>query len=437
MKKRINVQLMIIATLAIVTTLVLVSAIFYEFFKKQVFEDLKTCAHLLQESGNLQETDIQPEELRITLIDTDGTVMYDSVADRTAMDNHGDRPEIKKAMEEGEAGVVRKSATLDRSTFYYAVLRTDGRVLRVAKETDSLFRVMSSAFPTLLFATSALLLVCVALSHVLTRSLLKPIEQMAEKMDKEEEIQAYEELVPLIHTIHKQHEDIMHNAKMRQEFTANVSHELKTPLTSISGYSELIENGMASGEDTIRFATEIHKNANRLLTLINDIIQLSELDSNAGQIVLEKVNLYQLAESSAQMLQVNAQKHQVTLSVDGEDCYLMANKQMMEEVLYNLCDNGIRYNNEGGYVRVGVYPEKDQVVLTVEDSGIGIPKEHQQRIFERFYRVDKSRSKSTGGTGLGLAIVKHIVAQHNAEMELQSEVGKGTKITIRFPVAMS
>jgi len=195
----------------------------------------------------------------------------------------------------------------------------------------------------------------------------------------------------------------------------------------------------------VRFAGEIHKNANRLLTLINDIIQLSELDSNAREMVYEEVNLYELAETCVEMLQMNAGKHGIKLFMDnvsGNDgdtnleksCIVKANKQMMEEVLYNLCDNAIRYNNEGGYVRVGVNLQDDEVILEVEDSGIGIPKEHQERIFERFYRVDKSRSKSTGGTGLGLAIVKHIVAQHDAVMELESDVGKGTKIIVRFPV---
>ncbi len=450
MKRKINVQLMSIAALAIIITLLLVSAVFYELFQKQVFADLKTYSHIFVSTERLLNQDSMAESgedsflefeifsqdarnLRFTVIDRDGAVLYDSDADAAAMDNHKSRPEIEEAMTKGEGSIIRRSDTLDKSTFYYAVAYGDGRVLRVAREADSLFSVLFSAFPTLLFITAALLLICMAISHVLTRSLLRPIEQMAEKIDTQEKIGAYEELVPLIQTIRKQHDDILRNARMRQEFTANVSHELKTPLTSISGYSELIENGMASGEDMIRFAAEIHKNANRLLTLINDIIQLSELDSNVQEIVFEEVSLYQLAETCVDMLQMNAGKHGIALSLDGKECSIMANKQMLEEVLYNLCDNAIRYNSEGGTVRVGVYPEKDAAVLCVEDSGIGIPKEHQERIFERFYRVDKSRSKSTGGTGLGLAIVKHIVAQHGARMELESEVGKGTRIRIHFP----
>ena len=242
----------------------------------------------------------------------------------------------------------------------------------------------------------------------------------------------YEELTPFIEMIKKQHQDIVESAQLRQEFTANVTHELKTPLTAISGYAELIETGMASEQDVVRFATGIHKSANRLLTLINDILRLSELDSSQ-EMPVERLNLYQLATASVEMMGLSARKHQVSLEIQGEDSFVMGNKQMLEELLYNLCDNAIRYNNENGSIKVEVTSAGKQTVLTVQDTGIGIPKEHQERIFERFYRVDKSRSKQTGGTGLGLAIVKHIISRHNAGIELQSEVGRGTTVRVIFP----
>ena len=223
---------------------------------------------------------------------------------------------------------------------------------------------------------------------------------------------------------------------LRREFSANVSHELKTPLTSISGYAELIETGMASDEDVVRFARGIHNSANRLLTLINDIIRLSELDSGEAEEPFETLNLFELAENCTEMLQMNAEKHDVKITAVGEEGYIKGNRQMVEELLYNLCDNAIRYNNAGGSVTVSVKREDahdcGHVILSVKDTGIGIPEEHRERIFERFYRVDKSRSKSTGGTGLGLAIVKHIVAKHDAVMELDSEVGRGTEIRVIF-----
>ena len=229
-----------------------------------------------------------------------------------------------------------------------------------------------------------------------------------------------------------QHEAIVRNADMRQEFSANVSHELKTPLTAISGYSELIENGMAAGEDAVRFASKIRKSANRLLMLIDDTIRLSELDAQNRKIVFEKTDLYEAAKGSAGMLQFRADERAVELQIEGSSCIVQGDRQMIEEVVYNLCDNAISYNNPGGSVCVSVGYVDGKPTLRVKDTGIGIPPECQDRIFERFYRVDRSRSKSTGGTGLGLAIVKHIVSVHHAELSLVSEPGKGTEITVAF-----
>lgn len=219
---------------------------------------------------------------------------------------------------------------------------------------------------------------------------------------------------------------------MRQEFTANVSHELKTPLTAISGYAELIENGMATSEHASAFAAEIHKSSNRLLKLIDDIIRLSQLDSPKVQIEYEQVDLYACAKECMDWLSKSARDHKITMQLFGMKEVVYADYHMMEELIYNLCDNAIRYNNPGGKVSITVTNDVDFIYLIVKDDGIGISKEHQERIFERFYRVDKSRSKSTGGTGLGLAIVKHILVQHQIEMELVSEVGKGTEIKIIF-----
>ena len=282
----------------------------------------------------------------------------------------------------------------------------------------------------------AIFFMCYVLATRATKTLMKPIDYLGCHLDECGEIETYEELVPFVQTIKKQHDDIMKNAQMRQDFTANVSHELKTPLTSISGYAELIEHHMASAQDVPRFAGEIHRSANRLLNMINDIIRLSELDvMETEDMVFERVPLYVLAESCVDMLQLKAEKHNVTLELKGTPCYVAGNREMVEEILYNLCDNAIRYNNPGGSVTVTVVPKGEKVMLQVADTGIGISKEHQQRVFERFYRVDKSRSKATGGTGLGLAIVKHMVAQHHANLTLESEKGKGTTITILFEKA--
>lgn len=437
MKKKINRKLVLIATLAIFFTMLLITVVYYDLFRGQVFEDLRAYTMILTEYEDMSQIrevsdKLEEYEMRVTLVGEDGKVLFDSEADSASMENHGERPEIVEAMETGEGQAVRNSETLSENTFYYAVRLENGSVLRIAKDAGSIYSIFGRALPSLFMVLLALIVLCMVLAQYLTSKLIAPIERLAENLDESNDGTDYEELTPFISMIKEQHEDIMKNARMRQEFTANVSHELKTPLTSISGYAELIETGMASEEDMVRFAHGIHSSANRLLTLINDIIRLSELDGTEEEVSFERLNLYQLADTCVEMLALNAEKHKVTIRLSGMECYITGNKQMIEELLYNLCDNAIRYNNEGGSVSVEVYPKHGQTVLTVRDTGIGIPKEHQERIFERFYRVDKSRSKSTGGTGLGLAIVKHIIAKHNAKMELASEVGKGTTITVIF-----
>lgn len=437
MKKKINLQFLIMSVTAIILTLVISTLVSYEVLKDEVMEDLHTYARVLVETGAFSDMDhisydAKEDGLRVTVIAEDGSVEYDSNANASGMDNHEKRPEIEAAIESGEGSTIRRSSTLERSMFYYAVRLDNGNVLRVAKESDNVLSIMSSTFPLLLGLAAVLFAVGALFSHLLTKSIVAPVEQMANDMDHLESIRVYKELRPFITTIQKQHEDIRKNADMRQEFTANVSHELKTPLTSISGYSELIESGMATDEDVVRFAGEIHQNANRLLTLINDIIRLSELDVSTQEVVYEQLDLYAMAEKCVDMLQVNAENHDVTLQLSGKSAYVSANREMMNELLYNLCDNAIRYNKKGGRVDVSVEETDTEVILSVKDTGIGISKEHQERIFERFYRVDRSRSKLTGGTGLGLAIVKHIVAQHHANLELESEKDAGTQIRVRF-----
>ena len=437
MKKKINLQFMFISAVGILLTFCLSTVIFYELFKSEVVDELKTYADVIKETQSYDqimqgEYDPDVDDLRITMIKKDGEVFYDSFADVKKMENHANRQEVRQALKHGNGKAIRTSDTLDKNTFYYAVRLDDGNVLRVAKESRSIWSVFIKVMPAILILILVILAISKMLSDVLTKSLLLPIEQMSENLDHLEDITTYKELMPFINTIQEQHKNILMNAKMRQEFTANVSHELKTPLTAISGYSELIQNGMTNEEETIRFAGEIHKSAKRLLTLINDTIRLSQLDTSEQKVIYEAIDLYKIAEDCVNMLKFSAENHGITISIHGTNAYLEGNKEMLEEVVYNLCDNAIRYNNEGGKVDVTVKPVKGKIYLCVEDNGIGISKEHQERIFERFYRVDKSRSKSTGGTGLGLAIVKHIIQQHGAHMELTSEKGKGTKIEIEF-----
>ena len=440
MKKKINIRFIMIAALAIVVTALSAMLVYYNILKEQVFGDLKAYAHVIELlniddlAAGIEKDPYNPidDDLRITLIGAEGEVLYESLLNKDEMDNHNERPEIIEAREKGEGEAIRYSATSGTHTFYYAERLQNGNVLRIGRDSVSVNRIMVNTLVIVLVIALCILFVCMGISHYLTKKLVEPIEKLATNIMLVDENNVYEEVRPFVNTIKEQHVNIINNAQLRQEFTANVSHELKTPLTAISGYAELIGNGMTGKEDTIRFSNEIHSNANRLLSLINDIIKLSELDEADHQMEMERIDLYKLAENCVQMMQVTAEKQGIRLTLQGESAMAMANKGLMDEVFYNLCSNAIRYNKPGGSVTVTVGTKDERPFLSVADTGIGIPKECQERVFERFYRVDKSRSKSTGGTGLGLAIVKHIVAQHNAALHLDSELDEGTTIEIVF-----
>ena len=438
MKKYINRRIMIIASAAILMTAVFCVFACYRVFREEVKENLRICTRLLSGRENIQDeavlskyaSELYNDSIRLTLISRDGDVVFDNVARVEGLDNHLNREEIEKAIENGEGYSVRRSATINRTNYYYAVRLEDGSILRTARESHSIINIFWNAVPVILAVILILLVVCYFSSQALTTQLLAPVEAIASNMNHPETIHTYAELEPIIEHIRNQHTDILDHANMRQEFTANVSHELKTPLTSISGYAELIENGLAGEEDIQKFAGEIHKNADRLLTLINDILRLSEFDVlKESDFETEVVDLYDIAGTCLDMLEFKAREHDISIHLEGEKTLVTANRNMMEEVIYNLCDNAIRYNRPGGYIRVYA----GNHMLKVSDNGIGIPPEYQNRVFERFFRVDKSRSKRTGGTGLGLAIVKHIVTLHGAELSLESAPEKGTTIMIQFP----
>ncbi|MCI8956791.1 MAG: two-component sensor histidine kinase [Eubacterium sp.] len=420
-------------------TMIITVVTFYNVFSEQVMEDLKTHVHILNTTEAVlqyveQDFDPKISNLRITVIDEHGKVQYDSNADIGSMDNHVNRPEIQEALKYGAGKKIRKSDTFSKNTYYYAERLNNGKILRVAKEVGSIWQFFKHILPILIVELLLAVAVCILVARMLARRLVEPIELLAKNIDDDEITATYEEIKPFLDKIHSQHKALKKSANMRQDFTANVSHELKTPLASISGYAELIENGMAKEDDVRRFAGEIHKSSIRLLSLINDIIELSELDVMDSEMATTTVNLAEEAENCVEMLQMNAKKHGVDIVMhkNQDQGIIEANRDMIQEIIYNLCDNAIRYNQAGGHVIVSVFRKEDKIVLQVQDDGIGIPKKEQERIFERFYRVDKARSKKTGGTGLGLAIVKHIAEQHEAEIEIDSVVGKGTCISILF-----
>ena len=441
MKIRINIRLVGIAILAIIATVIGITIIYYNLFEGQVRSDLSVSAKLLKDTRYFESVDIDVDqidlstdldELRVTWIDKDGTVLYDNDASAEQLQNHFDRPEIQEAFEQGEGEAVRRSDTMNEDTFYYALRLDNGTVLRVATNAQSIWAVFISAIPIILLIILLIISICIAISHLLTKQFLKPIEMMAENLENADYESPYRELDPLAEKLRSQHTDILSAAKARQDFTANVSHELKTPLTAISGYAELLEGGMVGPEKQNHFYQEIRKNADRLLALINDILRLSDLDRKDSELHFTEVDLYETVSECMEVLSVNAKQRNVTIELEGERCIVWGNKDMLKELVENLGQNAIRYNNPNGKVKISVGTIDGQVALTVKDNGIGIPASEQQRIFERFYRVDKSRSKATGGTGLGLAIVKHIVEIHDAKIELDSAPGVGTTISVLF-----
>lgn len=437
MKKKIFKYFACMITVAILATTLLLSWVNYEMFKGRVMDDLEAYGRMFAVEMN-GEAETQSalhsleEDIRVTLVHADGTVYYDNFADPNAMDNHADRPEIRQALENGSGSDIRNSSTVDQSAFYYAVRLKNGDVMRLAQEASNIWSVYFRSMPLIMLLAAGMACVSLYLAHLLTARLVQPIERMTAHLNNVSGVARYPELEPFMDMIEQQHEEILRSANMRVEFTANVSHELKTPLTSISGYAELIESGMAQGEQAKTFAAEIHKSANRLLTLINDIIRLSQMDAPMPDLKFEPVDLAQIAANTFEQLEMSARKADVTLQLDAKPAMVEADRQMMDELLYNLCDNAIRYNVHGGSVKLEVRPVRDKVFVCVQDTGIGISPENQEHVFERFYRVDKSRSKATGGTGLGLAIVKHIAVKHNAQIELESELGRGTKISVIF-----
>lgn len=437
MKKKIFKYFACMITVAILATTLLLSWVNYEMFKGRVMDDLEAYGRMFAVEMN-GEAETQSalhsleEDIRVTLVHADGTVYYDNFADPNAMDNHADRPEIRQALENGSGSDIRNSSTVDQSAFYYAVRLKNGDVMRLAQEASNIWSVYFRSMPLIMLLAAGMACVSLYLAHLLTARLVQPIERMTAHLNNVSGVARYPELEPFMDMIEQQHEEILRSANMRVEFTANVSHELKTPLTSISGYAELIESGMAQGEQAKTFAAEIHKSANRLLTLINDIIRLSQMDAPMPDLKFEPVDLAQIAANTFEQLEMSARKADVTLQLDAKPAMVEADRQMMDELLYNLCDNAIRYNVHGGSVKLEVRPIRDKVIVCAQDTGIGISPENQEHVFERFYRVDKSRSKATGGTGLGLAIVKHIAVKHNAQIELESELGRGTKISVIF-----
>ena len=368
---------------------------------------------------------------RVTWIDGDGSVLYDSDFP-LPIANQKECAEVHAAMSSGEGQGIRTSESSGESTMYYALKCDDGTILRLSRPLSAVQEAWLTVSPVLLLLVLVLLFSAL-LSFRAARQIVRPINSL--DLDNPE-LNTYPELSPLIRRIQEQkltiQEEAAQREALRREFSANVSHELKTPLTSISGFAELMAQGGVRNDKVQEFSRDIYKESQRLITLIDDIIKLSRLDEEAVGPERVPVDLYELAGEVLDSLRPAAEKQQITLQLTGEHVKVSGIYQLLSEMVYNLCDNAVKYNRPGGRVTVDISGREGQARLTVSDTGIGIPPEHQKRVFERFYRVDKSHSKEIGGTGLGLSIVKHGAQYHGARVELESEPGAGTRVSLIF-----
>lgn len=560
MTKKIFKSILSVALVILLSSLVMIIGVLYDYFrgvqKNQLRTELAFAAEGVEVSGAAYLEGLNDDSCRITLVEEDGTVLYDSVESAEKMGNHADREEIKEAREYGTGEASRYSSTLTEQTIYISKLLSDGSVLRVSVSHATVPALVFGMLQPLIVVLLLAFILSSVLAHRLSEKIVEPLSAI--DLDKPLENNTYDELAPVLSHIEKQHrqiarqmydldrsrsefEAVTHNMKEglvltsekgeiisinpsaasfflgvkpdsaefyehekgcigkdfltldrsrethelieraqangeaeskvsrwgreyqlnasrvlsdgkftgivllifdvtdkvfaernRREFTANVSHELKTPLQSIMGSAELIENGLVKPEDMKDFSDRIYKEAARLLTLIEDIIRLSQLDENV-ELAWENLDIAKMASDTAALLRDTAEKKNVIINLDCEPTEIYGVRQLYSEIIYNLCENAIKYNKDGGSVTVSTHPKNGGIELTVSDTGIGIPPEHRSRVFERFYRVDKSHSKATGGTGLGLSIVKHAVQYLGGQIDLTSRVGEGTKITVFFP----
>lgn len=554
MNKKIFRSSLLTVCLVLAATIALIMGLLFHFFEKQIQKELANeagfLAHALENegAGYFDSFDNKNNRLagnnRITWIDENGTVLFDSRADVSELDNHADRDEIKTAMKEGKGMSTRYSKTLTEKTVNYAIRLSDGSILRVSTEQYTVVTILMGMLQPILFIMFVALILTLVLSARVSKAIIEPINKL--DLEIPENNDTYEELTPLLRKIADQKEtigeqladarkkqkefnlitenmsegflvidadanlltynsaalnlleitppadrsvllfcrakefrgvisDVLSGIKaentmvreersyslianpvfekesvigavvvilditerekrdmLRREFTANVSHELKTPLTSISGFAELMKAGDVLENDVTDFSKSIYDEAQRLITLVNDIIKISELDGQSIPYEKETVDLYELSKEVIGRLEKEADKKNITFHLIGGRAEIIGVHKILEEMLYNLCDNAMKYNKENGTVDVLVNQTGDGVNVIVRDTGIGIPISHQDRVFERFYRVDKSHSKKVGGTGLGLAIVKHGALYHHAKLSLESTVDVGTVVTIAF-----
>ena len=437
MRKKIQRSMVMVLAVTLLLSYIILTLITYnrnlDTLESEVRQEAKYIQAAINISGAqyLEEMDGVDWTTRVTQIDENGDVLYDTRRDSSTLENHSGRKEVREALAEGEGEDVRMSDTVGQEMYYYALLLDDGTVLRASKSMDGLVRTALGNLPIMAGLAAVMLILAYFLAKWQTKRLVRPIYDL--DLEHPLENETYEELTPFLQAMDRQNKEKEAVSNMRKEFSANVSHELKTPLTSISGYAEIMKNGMVRQEDIPLFSERIYKEARRLITLVEDIIKLSKLDEESVELEKQEVDLYELTREIVSRLAPQASQKNIRMELSGEPVNYFGIRQILDEMIYNVCENAVKYNNEYGRVSVWVGNTLDGPKVTVSDTGIGIPKEHHERIFERFYRVDKSHSKERGGTGLGLSIVKHGALLHGAKVTVDSAPGKGTRIEMQFP----
>lgn len=453
MKDKIFRGIFYVAIIVWVSSLLLILGVMYPSYTSQLEKDLKTEVEILGSGiefagleylNKIELNRSIADTKRITLVNSEGIVIFDSKYDIEKLDNHSQREEIKEAREDGFAMDVRYSDTMSKKNIYVAKKLEDNSIIRIGSTQITILALVLSTIQPILFILVVAMVLSLILANRISVHIVKPINEIDVEHPSLNNV--YGELRPLVNKISDKNQEkqakidelevnVVEKTKeseYRKEFTANVSHELKTPLTSISGFAEIIKNGIVKEEDIPRFAGKIYDEAQRLITLVGDIIKLSQLDENAVLAKKEKIDLYNTCENIIDHLRDSSEKRNIDFTLDGEPTEIMAVEPILEEIIYNLCDNSIKYNVDGGKVYVKVGTDDGRAFISVRDTGIGIDTEDLERVCERFYRVNKSHSKEVGGTGLGLSIVKHGVAYHNATIAIESEVDVGTNIIIKF-----
>jgi len=445
MSSKIFRAILLVSIVVLLSSLVLFMGVLYRYFSTMQKHQLRIEMELAEQGVAISGLDylnkLDAEDYRITWIASDGTVLFDNRANVENMQNHMERKEVKQAFEEGFGEDTRHSNTLADQQFYAATLMEDGSVLRMSITQLSVWALLVGFIHPICLVIVIALALSLLLAFRLTRKIVRPINEI--DINKPEEYygkDSYKEVEPLLRHISSQnlqlrrdHEQIQKMSLMRQEFTANVSHELKTPLHAISGYAELIEKDLVKEEDVKPFAGRIREESTRMGILVEDIIELTKLDSGETEQTWEECDLFRIAENAIDSLEAVASEHGISLRIEGTEAPLVAVPQLLYSIVYNLCDNAIKYNHNGGDVLVSVKQGENHAMLSVKDTGIGIPEDSLDRVFERFYRVDKSRSKEVGGTGLGLSITKHAVLIHHGRIMVRSKVGEGSEFIVTLP----